>query len=63
LPAAVVFACLAISDYRRLKPFLSLPVFVHLYWLEMAAYQLGVWRGCLSRRTLRPLLPTIRWGR
>jgi mycofactocin glycosyltransferase len=64
LPAAVVLLLVSpISDYRRLKPFLSLPVFVHLYWLEMAAYQLGVWRGCLSRRTLRPLLPTIRWGR
>ena len=62
-PAAVLLLVSPISDYYRLKPFLSLPVFVHLYWLEMAAYQLGVWRGCLSRRTLRPLLPKIRWGR
>ena len=62
-PAVVLLLVSPISDYRRLEPFLSLPVFVHLYWLEMAAYQLGVWRGCLSRRTLRPLLPKIRWGR
>ncbi|HEX2338101.1 MAG TPA: hypothetical protein VHI72_16695 [Hyphomicrobiaceae bacterium] len=64
LPAAVILLLVSpVSDYRRLRPSLSLPAFIDLYWLEMAAYQLGVWRGCLSRRTLRPLLPTIRWGR
>jgi mycofactocin glycosyltransferase len=31
-----------------------------LYWLEMTAYQIGVWRGCLERRTLRPLIPILR---
>jgi mycofactocin glycosyltransferase len=50
-----------VCDHRRLKPSLSLAVFIGLYWLEMAAYQLGVWRGCLARRCLRPLLPLIRW--
>jgi mycofactocin glycosyltransferase len=25
------------------------------------AYHLGVWRGCVSARTLRPLLPSTRW--
>ncbi len=62
-PAVVLLLVSPISDYRRSEPFLSLPVFIHLYWLEMAAYQLGVWRGCLSRRTFSPLLPKIRWGR
>ena len=42
-PAVVLLLVSPISDYRRLEPFLSLPVFVHLYWLDMAAYQLGVW--------------------
>jgi hypothetical protein len=64
LPAAAVLLLVApISDYSRSRPALSLPAFVHLYWLEMAAYQLGAWGGCLNRRTLRPLLPTVRWGR
>lgn len=48
-------------DHRRIRPAVSLPAFVALYWLEMAAYQLGVWRGCLARRCWRPLLPRIRW--
>jgi mycofactocin system glycosyltransferase len=64
LPAAAVLLLASpISDYHRLRPSLSLPAFIHLYWLEMAAYQLGVWRGCLRRRTLHPLLPILRWRR
>ncbi len=50
-------------DHRRLKPALSLPAFAGLFWLEMAAYQIGVWRGCLARRRWRPLLPAFRWRR
>jgi hypothetical protein len=49
-----------ISDYRRMEPKLPLSTFVGLYWLEMAAYQIGVWRGCLQQYTLRPLLPLVR---
>jgi mycofactocin system glycosyltransferase len=64
LPALVLLLLIApITDHRRLKPSLSLPRFVGLYWLEMAAYQLGVWRGCLKRGILRPLLPTLRLAR
>jgi mycofactocin system glycosyltransferase len=48
-------------DYHRLKPALSFPVFAALSLLEMAAYQLGVWRGCAARRAWRPLIPSIRW--
>jgi hypothetical protein len=47
------------SDYRRLRPCLSMTVFIGLYWLEMAAYQVGVWRGCLKQRTLGPLIPMV----
>ena len=39
------------------------PAFVGLYWLELAAYQLGIWRGCWRWRTLRPLLPRLCWRR
>ena len=64
LPAtAVLFVLAPTMDHRRLKPACGLPVFIGLSWLEMAAYQLGVWRGCLARRTLRPLLPILHWRR
>jgi hypothetical protein len=59
--AAILILVPPIWDHQRFKPALSLPAFVALYWLEMAAYQLGVWRGCLARRCWRPLLPLIRW--
>ncbi|MBK8174713.1 MAG: mycofactocin biosynthesis glycosyltransferase MftF [Rhodospirillales bacterium] len=64
LPAiAVLLLTAPVIDYRRLRPPLAPSTFVGLYWLEMAAYQLGVWRGCLRRRTLRPFLPRVRWER
>lgn len=58
---AVLMLTPPICDHRRLKPRLSLAAFIGLYWLEMAAYQIGVWRGCLARRCWRPLLPRLRW--
>ena len=52
-----------VVDHRRLRPKMSLTSFACLYWSELAAYQIGVWRGCLERRTIRPLLPKLRFGR
>ncbi len=64
LPAILLLLTVApLVDHRRLRPRLSPPVFVGLYWLELAAYQLGLWRGCRQRRTLRPLLPRLIWRR
>ena len=64
LPAVIpLLATAPLTDYQRLRPRLSRPVFVGLYWLELAAYQVGVWRGGWQRRTLRPLLPRWRWRR
>jgi len=56
---ALLLLCLTppVLDYYRLRPRLPLILFVGLYWLELGAYQLGVWRGCRERRTLRPLAP------
>lgn len=58
---ALLLLCLTppALDYYRLRPRLSLPLFVGLYWLELGAYQIGVWRGCRERRTLRPLAPAL----
>jgi mycofactocin system glycosyltransferase len=58
---AIMMLVPPVCDHRRLRPSLSLAAFIGLYWLEMASYQLGVWRGCLARRCYRPLLPLIRW--
>lgn len=60
IPAFVLLLIPPFVDHHRLKPGLKLPSFIGLYWLEMTAYQLGVWRGCLKRRTLRPLIPRLR---
>ena len=54
---ALLLAVAPLTDFQRLRPGLSRPVFVGLYWLELAAYQAGVWRGCWRWRTLRPLSP------
>lgn len=61
LVAMVLMLVPPIWDHRRLDPGVPLAAFIGLYWLEMASYQLGVWRGCLARRCYRPLLPIIRW--
>lgn len=64
LPAtAVVLLAAPIGDYYRRRPALGLPAFIGLYWLEMAAYQVGVWQGCWRERTLKPLLPRLCWRR
>ncbi len=63
LPLLLLLLVPPITDYRRLRPQLALPLFIVLYWLELAAYQVGVWRGCWQQRTLRPLLPLVRWRR
>jgi mycofactocin system glycosyltransferase len=63
-PAIIILLLTApIGDYYRLKPHLPLASFIGLYGLEMVAYQLGLWRGCLRERTLLPLLPLLRWRR
>ncbi len=62
LPAAsILFVLAPATDHRRLKPSCRLPTFVGLFWLEMIAYQLGVWRGCLAQKTLRPMIPKLQW--
>lgn len=60
LPAVAILLLLApVIDHRRLRPALSLPVFVSFTVLELLAYQGGVWRGCRQHRTLEPMLPRL----
>ena len=64
LPTIILLLIIApLADHWRLQPQLSRPVFIGLYGLELAAYQVGLWRGCWRRCTLRPLLPRLLWRR
>jgi mycofactocin system glycosyltransferase len=64
LPAILLLLIAApLMDHQRLQPQLSPLVFVGLYGLELAAYQVGLWRGCWQQRTLQPLLPRLIWRR
>ena len=46
-------------DWADRKPPLDPARYVAARLLDDAAYSLGVWQGCLARRTVRPLLPVI----
>ena len=59
-PVLLLLAIPPAVDRRRLRPETRPLSFAPLYWAEMAAYQIGVWRGCIERRTLRPLIPKLR---
>lgn len=52
-----------VVDHKRLRPKMTVTSFAYLYWSELAAYQIGVWRGCLKWRTIRPLIPKLRFSR
>ena len=62
-PVLALMVIPAVVDHKRLRPKMSVTSFACLYWSELAAYQVGVWRGCLSWRTFRPLIPKLRIGR
>lgn len=59
LPLLVVLLAPPLSDHARLRPALAPWTFVALYWLELTAYQVGIWAGCVRFRTILPLLPRV----
>jgi len=59
-PVLLLLVIPPVVDHRRLRPKTTLLSFTLLYWSEMAAYQIGIWLGCLRWRTLRPLMPILR---
>ncbi|MFV9502944.1 MAG: mycofactocin biosynthesis glycosyltransferase MftF [Oscillochloridaceae bacterium umkhey_bin13] len=63
LPLLLLCLIPPLRDLRRLRPALPAWQFVALFWLELSAYQVGIWLGCLRWRTLWPLLPKLRWIR
>ena len=59
LPVAALVLAPPLLDWASRRPPLDPARYVAARLLDDAAYSLGVWQGCLARRTLRPLLPVI----
>jgi mycofactocin glycosyltransferase len=59
LPVAALILVPPLLDWAGRKPPLDPARYVAARLLDDTAYSLGVWQGCLARRTVRPLLPVI----
>ncbi|NHA67410.1 mycofactocin biosynthesis glycosyltransferase MftF [Phycicoccus flavus] len=61
---AVVVAVVVdgVLDHRRVRPDLDPVRYVALKRAEDLAYGAGLWAGCLRRRSVRALLPSVRRG-
>ena len=59
LPVAALILAPPLLDWAGRKPPLDPARYVAARLLDDAAYSLGVWQGCLARRTVRPLLPVV----
>lgn len=57
--SAAILTAAAILSFLVSRPGLTLLDFVPIYCLDKLSFQVGVLRGCLTQRTLRPLLPNI----
>ena len=58
-PVAALILIPPLLDWADRRPPLDPARYVAARLLDDAAYSLGVWQGCLARRTARPLLPLI----
>ena len=61
LPVAALILTPPLLDWADRRPPLDPARYVAARLLDDAAYSLGVWQGCVSRRTIRPLLPVTRF--
>jgi mycofactocin system glycosyltransferase len=59
LPVAALILTPPLLDWADRRPPLDPVRYVAARLLDDAAYSIGVWQGCLARRTVRPLLPVI----
>jgi mycofactocin system glycosyltransferase len=58
-PVAALILAPPLLDWADRRPPLDPARYVAARLLDDAAYSLGVWQGCLKRRTIRPLLPLV----
>jgi len=59
LPVAALILAPPLLDWADRRPPLDPARYVAARLLDDAAYSIGVWQGCVRRRTARPLLPVI----
>jgi mycofactocin system glycosyltransferase len=59
LPVASLILVPPLLDWADRRPPLDPARYIAARLLDDAAYSLGVWQGCLARRSIRPLLPVI----
>jgi mycofactocin system glycosyltransferase len=59
LPVAALMLTPPLIDWADRRPPLDPARYVAARLLDDAAYSVGVWQGCIRRRTLRPLIPAI----
>src|SRR5689334_7761331 len=60
LPLAVLVLAPPLLDWLDRRPPLDPARYAAARLLDDAGYSVGVWRGCVERRTVRPLLPVLR---
>ena len=60
VPLAALVLAPPLLDWLDRRPPLDPVRYVAARLLDDAAYSLGVWQGCASRRTIRPLLPVLK---
>ena len=60
LPLAVLVLAPPLLDWLDRRPPLDPARYVAARLLDDAGYSVGVWQGCVERRTVRPLLPVLR---
>jgi mycofactocin glycosyltransferase len=63
LPLAALVLAPPLLDWLDRRPPLDPARYVTARLLDDLAYSLGVWQGCVQRRTIRPLLPALTTGR
>ena len=60
LPLAALVLAPPLLDWLDRRPPLDPARYVAARLLDDAGYSVGVWQGCVERRTVRPLLPVLR---
>lgn len=58
--ACVLCTTVFVVDYLRLKPAMNFWQFAYYALLDNCAYALGVVKGCVARKTWKPLLPRLK---
>jgi mycofactocin glycosyltransferase len=59
LPVAALMLAPPLLDWADRRPPLDPVRYTAARLLDDAAYSIGVWQGCLRRRTIRPLTPAV----